>query len=134
MDILEAARLTGKAVQEDKRYKSFMEALKKVDSNHELQSKINEFNLRRQAYQYSAKTTPDNPDLKIAEKEIDKLYNEIVNSDDMKEYESKKSEVSKMLNSIMSVVNQCAGGADPETCFPEEIANCEGSCDSCSGC
>ena len=47
MDIIEAARNLGAAIQQDERYKKYIEAKKANDADEELQELIGEFNLAR---------------------------------------------------------------------------------------
>ena len=48
MDAIKAARELGKAIQNDERYKAYIEAKKANDADDELQQLIGEFNLKRQ--------------------------------------------------------------------------------------
>ena len=47
MDIIEAARNLGVVLQQDERYKKYMEARKANDADEELQKLVGEFNLAR---------------------------------------------------------------------------------------
>ena len=51
MDVIKAARELGRAIQNDERYKGYMEAKLENDKDEALQQLIGEFNLKRENMQ-----------------------------------------------------------------------------------
>lgn len=132
MDIIDAARNVGKELQKDKRYIDFQKAMKNANDDEELQNNIKEFNLRKMSYEHLSKQDPENEKLKDEEAEVDEIYNKIISNENMIKYDKARQAMQKMMNDIFSIVNQCAGAANPETCEPQEP--CSGSCEGCKGC
>jgi cell fate (sporulation/competence/biofilm development) regulator YlbF (YheA/YmcA/DUF963 family) len=134
MDMIMAARELSKQMQQDERYLNFMAAMKKTDEDETLQQMIAEFNMKRQAYEFAANKGEMGDSFKTLETEVNTLYNNIMENETMANYNFAKAEMSSMLNAVMSIINQCAGGADPDTVEPKEQSGCGGSCGSCGGC
>lgn len=135
MTVDEAVRSLGKAIQEDCRYKRYVNAKKSNDENKQLQQDIGEFQLERMNYQReSEREEPDTEKLKKWEEELDKKYNAIIETAGMKEFQAAKMEMDSMMSEVDAIITLCLNGKDPETCHPS-LGGCSGNCAGCSsGC
>lgn len=135
MTVDEAVRSLGKAIQEDCRYKRYVNAKKSNDENAQLQQDIGEFQLERMNYQReSEREEPDTEKLKKWEEELDKKYNAIIETAGMKEFQASKMEIDSMMSEVDAIITLCLNGEDPETCHPS-LGGCSGNCAGCSsGC
>ena len=133
MDIIEAARKLGAAIQEDPRFIHYASAKIANDDDDTLQKKIGEFNLTRMNLD-KAISEEEKDELKVQElnAQLRNLYGEIMNSESMQKYNDAKAVLDGMLNDINSIIMQCVEGADPETV--EVQSHCTGSCSTCGGC
>lgn len=135
MTVDEAVRSLGKAIQEDCRYKRYVNSKKSNDENAELQQQIGDFQLERMNYQReSEKENPDADKLKKWEEELDRKYNAIIETEGMKEFQAAKMEMDSMMAEVDAIISLCLSGEDPETCHPS-FGGCSGNCAGCSsGC
>ena len=132
-NVIEKTRELGKLIQQDARYKAYVAAREKNDSDPELQKMISEFNdLRTELAGEMAKDDKDAEKLTQLDDDIKNLYGSIMGSELMMEFEAAKAEMDSMLSQINTVITQCANGEDPDTC--PVTTGCTGSCESCAGC
>lgn len=132
MDIIELTRQLGAAIQQTEEYKRFMTAKEKNDNDSQLQKQIGDFNLLKM--QLDAEHEKDEKDeakiLEINEK-IVALYNQIVEGEAMKEFNSAYEAYRTLTDKISNILLMCENGEDPATCEP---SSCTGNCSSCGGC
>ena len=122
MDVIEMTRQLGQAIQEDERYKAYMEACSINDTDVEIQNKIGEFNqLRSQLSVEMQKPDKDGEKMTALDTQIRELYDEIM-------------AMPKLLGSVNYIISMAANGEDPMTCPEEAPHSCSGSCASCGGC
>ena len=122
MDVIEMTRKLGQAIQEDERYKAYMEACSINDTDVEIQNKIGEFNqLRSQLSVEMQKPDKDGEKMTALDTQIRELYDEIM-------------AMPKLLGSVNYIISMAANGEDPMTCPEEAPHSCSGSCASCGGC
>lgn len=135
MTVDEAVRNLGIAIQEDCRYKRYIAAKKANDENNELQNQICEFHLLKMNFQRdSERKEHDNEKLEKMEKTLQKLYDEIISTDGMKEFQAAKDEVDSMMNDVDAIISLSLSGEDPKTCYTTGNS-CGGNCANCSaGC
>lgn len=134
MNILEATRQLGAAIQQDERFIRFTKARLANDSDENLQKGIGEFNvIRMELDRVMSEENQDEQKVRELNEKLRSIYGEIMSSTAMAEYNAAKSDLDHLLNDINSVIMQCVDGADPATCEPE-AAGCSGSCESCGGC
>lgn len=133
MDIIEAARKLGAAIQEDPRFIHYAAAKLANDNDEDLQNKIGQFNVIRMNLD-TALSAEDKDEAKVQElnEQLRALYGEIMGSEAMQKYNEAKTVLDAMINDINSIIMQCVEGADPETV--EVHTNCTGSCSTCGGC
>lgn len=135
MDAIKAARELGKAIQNDERYKAYVEAKKANDSDEELQQLIGEFNLKRQNLQLEMNKPDDSRDeekVKRLNTELQQQYVKVMGNHNMANYTVMKEAVDKLLQEIQGIISLCCDGEDPDTC--EYTASCSGDCSTCGGC
>ncbi len=133
MGILEATRKLGAEMQKDERFIAFAKAKLANDNDEQLQKDIGEFNIVRMNLENETGKEDVNEDkVKELNEELRAVYTKIMSSKTMLDYNTAKAGLDAMLNDINSVIMQCAMGADPETCEPEQA--CSGSCSTCGGC
>lgn len=135
MDAIKAARELGKAIQNDERYKAYIEAKKANDADDELQQLIGEFNLKRQNLQLEMNKPDDSRDeekVKRLNTELQEQYVKVMGNHNMANFAVMKEAVDKLLQEIQGIISLCCDGEDPNTC--EYTAPCSGDCSACSGC
>ena len=137
MDVIEAARTLGRAIQADARYTEYMEAKQTNDADSALQGLIGKLSLLQMSYQNEAeKETPDHEKLDQWENEFQNIYGEIMLNPNMRVFEEKKQAVDDLMSYIVNLLGMCANGEDPDTAEPQpnDGTGCTGSCSSCGGC
>lgn len=134
MDVIEATRNLGEVMQKDERFIAYAKARLDLDKDESLQNKIGEFNIARMNVERIAdEENRDEEKFREANLNLRSIYDEIMQSETMKAYETSKTELEKMMNDIMAIIHMCSEGADPKTCeIPQ--GGCTGSCSTCAGC
>lgn len=134
MDVINAARNLGSAIQKDERFVEYAKAKLALDKDEELQNKVGEFNVARMNIERLGENEErDEEKFRAANLELREIYDAIMQNETMKAYNEAKAGVDKMLSDVMAIIQMCSEGADPETCeIPE--GGCTGSCSSCVGC
>lgn len=134
MNIIEATRQLGTAIQADERFLRFAKAKLANDNDEALQKGIGDFNvIRMELDRVMSAETQDEDKIRELNEQLRSIYASIMSSSVMAEYNAAKAQLDQMLNEINSIIMQCVEGAQPETCEPE-TASCSGSCESCGGC
>ncbi len=134
MTTIEAARKLGAAMQADEAYIRYADAVKKNDNDEALQIKISEFNLKRMNLDNEISKNDNEKDeekIKTLNTELRAIYDDIMASPAMIEFNEAKAGMDKLLQDINAIIMMCAQGQDPETCEPTA---CTGSCSTCGGC
>ena len=133
MDIIEAARQLGKAIQQDKRYLAFYAAKDANDADESLQALIGRFNLiKMQVDEEMTKQEHDEEKVKTLNAELRKVYADIMVNENMQAYNNAKNDIDEVISRMNAIIDICIAGEDPDTCEP--AAGCSGSCSTCSGC
>ena len=133
MDVVELAKNLGRAIQADARYIRLQNARVKNDADEELQEMIGAFNLKRMNIQQEvSKEDKDTDKISALDKEIKKIYGNIMKNENMNEYNAAKQDMDALLQKVTTIVTLCANGEDPDTA--EAGAGCAGDCSSCGGC
>lgn len=133
MDLIEKTRELGKLLQDEESYKSMKEAEKKADADTELQELIKEFNLKRLSINVETQKVEKDGE-KIAElnKEMQKIYADIMANENMKAYNESKQLFDQVSGRVLTILQNCIAGEDPET--TDFDSSCTGSCATCGGC
>ena len=135
MNVIELTRQLGKAIQEDERYKKYENICKINDTDTELQNSIGEFNQKRSELSIEMRK-PDKDADKLTEldRELKEMYEQIMATPKMVEYNEAKAEIDALMKSVYYILQQSANGDDPETCPAQAPSGCSGSCSTCGGC
>lgn len=134
MDIIEATRELGRALQADERYVNMRLAQQQSDEDEALQQLIGEFNLKRMAINNEAQKDDRNEEtLKRLNEEFRAVYAQIMQNEHMQRYNDAKNEFDALLQRVTGIIGLCADGEDPDTC-DYDAASCGGDCASCGGC
>lgn len=135
MDIIEAARQLGAAIQADERFKKLVETRRVNDADEELQDLIGQFNVARMSIDTElSKEEGERDEEKIKEFNVNlrQIYGKIMCNDSMMAFNEAKKEFEAVMNKVNGIIDLCTQGEDPATCQPSE--GCSGSCATCSGC
>lgn len=133
MDVLEATRQLGKAIQADARYEAFTAARENNDKDQALQEAIGKFNLVRMSLDNElSKDKADQDKIKEYNDELKRVYGVVMTNPNMIAYNEAKSAMDQLLAEVNDLVTQCVNGEDPDTVQPS--AGCTGSCATCGGC
>ena len=133
MDIIELTRELGKLIQQETSYIKLKAAEKDADNDQELQNAIKEFNLKRLAINNETqKAEKDTEKLSKLNEEIQKIYSDIMSNKNMIDYNEAKQEFDQITTRIMTIIQNCIDGDDPET--TDYTPSCTGSCSTCGGC
>jgi len=134
MDVISVARQLGRAIQEDPRYIRMEIARTANDNDENLQNLIGEFNLKRISInQLSVEENADQEKISKLNEEIMALYNQIMGTEAMQEYNIAKTEFDAMMNYVETIISASTAGEDPDT-VEEHTGGCSGSCSTCGGC
>lgn len=134
MDAVSMARELGKLIQQDERYKAYVNAKEVNDKDEELQKLISDFEMKRYELNMEmTKTDKDADKLKELDGVIKNLYGEIMVNPSMAKFNAAKNAMDGLLAEINNIITASANGEDPETC-PSQPSGCSGSCSSCGGC
>lgn len=135
MDAVSMARELGKLIQQDERYKAYVNAKEVNDKDEELQKLISDFEMKRYELNMEmTKTDKDADKLKELDGVIKNLYGEIMVNPSMAQFNVAKNAMDGLLAEINNIITASANGEDPETCPSKPSGGCSGSCSSCGGC
>ena len=133
MDIIKMAREFGKELQKDERYIAYINAKNINDNDEKLQKMIHEFEMKRMEISMeSGKPEKDDERINTLNSELQNLYSEIMQNENMMNFSVKRDEMDNLLNEINSIITLCGNGEDPET--GQITHSCSGNCGSCGGC
>ena len=133
MDIIKMTRELGKELQKDERYIAYINAKNINDNDEKLQKMIHEFEMKRMEISMeSGKLEKDDERINTLNSELQNLYSEIMQNENMMNFSVKRDEMDNLLNEINSIITMCANGEDPDT--GQITHSCSGNCGSCGGC
>lgn len=134
MDIIDMARELGKAIQKDERYLNLQLAAQNTDDDAKLQELIGQYNLKRMSLETETQKSDRDPQkMQAYHQELEGLYETIMRIPSMITYNSARTDLDSLLKRVNAIIEQSAGGGDPETADYVEHS-CGGQCGSCSGC
>lgn len=135
MDVIKAARELGRAIQNDERYKGYIEAKLENDKDEALQQLIGEFNLKRENIQLEInkpEDTRDNAKVERLNKELQESYEKVMGNAHMANFAIMKNAMDNLLNEVQGIISLCCEGEDPDTC--QVTHSCTSDCSTCGGC
>ena len=135
MSIESALRELGKEIQKDERFIALQAAAKVNDADEALQKQMQEMQLLSLKYQQEAGKGEevDQDKIKAIQEDYQKLYAEIMEGENMKNYSEAAAQMEQMAQYISQMIGLFFDGQDPATC---EIpaSNCTHDCCTCGGC
>lgn len=137
MSLESTLRELGKEIQKDERFAALQAAAKVNDADEALQQQMQEMQLLSLKYQQEAGKggEADQDKIKAIQEDYQKLYGEIMEGENMKNYSAAAAEMEKMAQYISQMIGLFFDGKDPETCeIPAEDENCTHNCATCGGC
>lgn len=134
MALENALRELGKEIQKDARFRALKDAAAKNDADQDLQEKMKQLQLYSLQYQQETGKGDDADKEKIEQLQNDyqKLYEEIMQNENMEVYSAAASQMEEMAQYISKMIGLFFDGEDPETCeIPDE--SCTHNCSTCGG-
>ncbi len=134
MDVIQAARDLGKALQADDRYIRIMAAQEKNDDDTKLQDEISAFNMKRtQLNAEVQKSEKDQDKIKAMDTELKAMYAKIFENPNMIEFSDAKDDMDELIAEVNTIITGSASGQNPDEIVYSPAA-CGGECGGCSGC
>ena len=138
MSLESALRELGKEIQKDERFAALQAAAKANDGDEKLQQQMQELQLISLKYQQEAEKANDADKDRIESLQADyqKLYGEIMESENMQKYSAAASAMEEMAQYISGMMGLFFDGQDPETCElrQQQEGGCTHDCCTCGGC
>lgn len=132
MDVIEATRELGRALQADPRYSKMQEISAICDKDEQLQADIGQFNLiRMNLTQESEHKVRDELKIQQLNTQLQGAYDKAMSNPHMAAYNAARQELDALLQRVSGIISNCADGEDPATTEP---AACTHDCSSCGGC
>ena len=136
MDVIQATRELGKAIQNDERFKNYVEAKEANDKDQTLQQLIGEFNLKRENLHLEANKsegTRDDAKVQRFNKELQGCYEKVMANPNMANFAVQKNALDNLLQQVQGIIGLCCEGEDPDTC-QYRVSSCTSDCSTCGGC
>ncbi len=136
MSLESALRELGKEIQKDERFVALQAAAKANDGDEQLQQQMQEMQLISLKYQQENEKGDEASQEKISEyqQEYQKLYDVIMQGENMKNYSAAASEMEQMAQYISGMIGLFFDGQDAETCELPQDDGCTHDCSTCGGC
>ncbi len=133
MDIIEAAREVGRAIQKDPRYVALCTARQHMDEDEPLQKMIATFGEAR-ANLNAEMQSPARDMARIQEMDanIKSMYASIMEMPRMAAFNEARDELQTVIAFVNQIILGSTEGRDPDTI--EYAESCGGNCGSCGGC
>ncbi|HCA71932.1 MAG TPA: YlbF family regulator [Ruminococcaceae bacterium] len=132
MDVIEATRGLGKALQADPCFSRMQEVSRKCDADKELQEMIGHFNLiRMNLNNENQKDSHDQEKVDKYKGEMQETYTKIMGNPNMILYTAAQKEMDSLLKRVYGIISKCAEGEDPATA--DYTPSCTHDCSSCGG-
>ena len=127
VEIIEKTKELGKLLAESEQVKALAAARLAYEQNAEIQDLNGQFNIHKMSI--AALSKQDNPDEeRIAghEDKLREIYDKIMSSEVMTDYQTKTQTVEQLIAQINNILNFYISGENPQSCT--------GSCATCGGC
>lgn len=133
MTVEQLTRELGKEIQNDERYKALQKAIEANEQDAPLNELMGKLQFVQVSYQHEAsKEDADEAKMQAYDKEFRELYAQIMQNENMRNYEIARKDVDDMMNFITGILSMCVNGDDPATCDPT-AHSCGGDCSGCGG-
>jgi cell fate (sporulation/competence/biofilm development) regulator YlbF (YheA/YmcA/DUF963 family) len=120
MELNKLARELGKAIQADERYLKLEKCIEANEKDAALNELMVKIQFIQTAYQSEAQGEGNAEKLAGYDNEFQQLYAQIMQNENMKNYEEARKDIDKMMDYIVGILTLSVNGEDPETCEPSE--------------
>ena len=136
MDIIKLTRELGREIQKDERYLEIQKCIEANEKDSALCDLMAKVQLTQLSYQKEAQGEANAEKMQEIEKEFNALYAEIMQNENMKNYEKARAEIDEMMNEIVGILTLCVNGENPDTCEPpkhdcDHDHDCDCGCHDC---
>lgn len=133
IDLIAMTKAVGRALQQDERYIRYHLAKSNNDDDAALQEAIGQFNCKRVDLnnELNRGEEADKEKLQTLNEEVRALYGEIMQNENMAQYNVAKQELDVLLNQMQTILTYAANGEDVDEI---DLSSCAGDCSSCAGC
>lgn len=134
MDVIELTRQLGAALQQDERYKAFVDSSIASQSDATVIDLMAKIDALRTAYADEAqKEDSDEAVMQKLEEDFQSAYQSLMSSDSMILANNARAELDALMNYITQILYMCVNGEDPATCEPTAGGCAGGDCAGCGG-
>ena len=125
--IIEKTKELGKLLADSEQVKAFAAARLAYEQNADMQDLNGQFNIHKMSIAaLSKQENPDEERIAGHEDKLREIYDKIMSSDVMTEYQTRSQAVEQLIGEINNILNFYISGDTPQ--------GCTGSCATCGGC
>ena len=127
VEIIEKAKELGLLLKDSEIVKEYVAAKTVYEQDRTIQELLGQFNLHKMSMAMLSKQDhPDEERIADHEKQLEDVYNKIMQTDLMLDFQQKSEKVDSIISNINSIINLYISGGSAN--------GCTGSCSTCSGC
>jgi len=127
VEIIEKAKELGMLLKDSDIVKDYIAAKTAYEQDRKIQELLGQFNLHKMSMSMLAKQEhPDEERIADHEKQLEDVYNQIMQTELMVDFQQKSERVDSIIGNINSIINLYVSGGS--------TSGCSGSCSTCSGC
>lgn len=127
VEIIEKTKELGKLLAESEQVKALAAARLAYEQNAEIQDLNGQFNIHKMSIAaLSKQDSPDEERIAGHEDKLREIYDKIMSSEVMTDYQTKTQTVEQLIAQINNILNFYISGENPQ--------GCTGSCVTCGGC
>ncbi len=126
-EIIEKAKELGVLLKDSEIVKEYIAAKTAYEQDRQIQELMGQFNLHKMSMSMLAKQEhPDEERIADHEKQLEEVYNKIMETELMADFQQKSQRVDAIISNINSIINLYISG--------NPTGVCTGSCSTCGGC
>lgn len=126
-EIIEKTKELGQLLKDSDQVIALSKAKADYDQNTEIQELMAQFNMHKMSIAaLSKQENPDEERIADHEDKLRQVYDKIMESDVMSEYQLKSQAVEALVVQVNNIINFYISGEEPQSC--------SGSCSTCGGC
>lgn len=126
-EIIEKTKELGQLLKDSDQVIALSKAKADYDQNAEIQELMAQFNMHKMSIAaLSKQENPDEERIADHEDKLRQVYDKIMESDVMSEYQLKSQAVEALVVQVNNIINFYISGEEPQSC--------SGSCSTCGGC
>ncbi len=127
VEIIEKAKELGLLLKDSDIVKEYIAAKTAYEQDREIQELLGQFNLHKMSMAMLSKQEhPDEERIADHEKQLEDVYNKIMQTELMLDFQQKSEKVDTIVSNINSIINLYISG--------DSTGGCTGSCSTCGGC